>query len=249
MSKRRYQVKLKPADHSLQPTEEMDLNELATQLELVGLELRDYYEFTRLWREFNSSYDITASPRRHDAFIMMDNLPKFLKQSVKFFNASVDLDLELVREMAIPVMQIGNVKKIHRIDVTIAMIKLTNEYQAMESSRQTRLIEKIENLMAKRFPTRKAMDGYIFSTTAEEFLIQNRRRVKRPSMRMRFNEMMENGRSFFKRTKSAEKKNNLQSSWNCAQTILPETYKVVNKKLFYEHTTGTQYSINIQNVN
>ena len=31
--------------------------------------MRDYYEFTRLWREFNSNYDVTASPRNISVYL------------------------------------------------------------------------------------------------------------------------------------------------------------------------------------
>ena len=33
--------------------------------------------------------------RRHDAFMLMEYLPKFLKEAVVFFNEKIEVDLEL----------------------------------------------------------------------------------------------------------------------------------------------------------
>ena len=68
----------------------------------------------------------------------------------------------------------------------------------MEQYQKEKLVEKIENLMAKRFPTRKAMDAYVFTTTTDEFAISKRTRQKRPSMRICFSKIIGRSASFFK---------------------------------------------------
>lgn len=83
----------------------------------MNVSLSHYYEFSSIWRSFNSNYDaqvcfpdhprttrhrkinascnFEASPRRHDAFVQLNNLTKFLQIAVPFYNRHLEADLQL----------------------------------------------------------------------------------------------------------------------------------------------------------
>jgi len=175
--------------------------------------LSHYYEFSSIWRSFNSNYDaqvcfpdhprttrhrkinascnFEASPRRHDAFVQLNNLTKFLQIAVPFYNRHLEADLQLGCFEIIIICQYSFssrhvnpsyenrlVKKVaqdRRHNCTFRTnwrlqrpfpwrVKLAFLLIHLEFFfRKKDFLAKLHRLMSLRFPTRKQMEGYVIS--------------------------------------------------------------------------------------
>lgn len=144
----------------IKSTEELSWLEL---LEHVGISEDEYLQYGAIWRDIAEA-DHSASLRQKDQFIFLDDLKDLCERTRHIFKIP-NLDSDKIARLDIPVMSFHFGDKVHRLDVTKAllieavdqMMDLLNRDNELE---KRKIYFQIEEHLKRRYPTRELMCQY-----------------------------------------------------------------------------------------